>query len=95
MNMTNNNDDESIILSGSFRHPAAYLDEFTYESRGIQKLADQVRDLVEDFLDNDVIDPNFPEHLEDDDLDRYIDERQQKVVIMVCQSLLGYDRVVS
>lgn len=73
--------------------PPSPISEFTHESRGIQKIADSVRDMVEDFIDDCVIDPDYPDHLEDEELEEYRANRCDKFIEMVCKSLLGSDRI--
>lgn len=74
--------------------PLSTISDFTSRSRAIEKIADMVLDEVA-ALTSKAIDPDYPSHLEDEELDDYIQARDHKLVIMVCQSLLGSDKVVA
>lgn len=71
----------------------SYLSDLTFESRGIEKMVDRIRDMVDEFLDNDIIDADYPEHLDDEELEIYRANREDLVMKMIAQSILGSDRI--
>lgn len=72
-----------------------YLTDITYESRIIEKLADEVIERISSWFDDGmIIDADEPNWAEDEELDEYLENRQYKIAQMVCQALLGRDKVV-
>lgn len=74
------------------KRPPSLLADMSYESRGIEKIAERVFDMIDDLLE-DIIDPTYPLHLEDEELDDYLDMRRMRLARMVAQSMLGPDKV--
>lgn len=99
--MTNN--DEPIKLTGVFTEgermarrlrPPTYFDALTFESRGIEQIAEIVQERCED-LYAECIDPEFNPGWSDEESEAFIQNRHELLVVMVCQSLLGHDKVVA
>ncbi len=74
--------------------PSSNLNDITIESRFIEKLADQCQDTVMEAMESAlksglIIDPDYPDHAEDEIVDDYRDARDFKVMAMVACSMLG------
>lgn len=91
-----NNDDIKFTVDSEGTHlvsrPPANFDDITFESRGIEKIADQVRELAEEFY-GDLIDTSYPTGADDEEVEMHRENQVDLLIKMICISLLGSDKV--
>jgi len=74
--------------------PPSLLRDIDFDSRCIEKVAEQIDYLIEDeiaawFESGAIIDTDEPIHLEDEELDEYLDNRSAKLRAMILKCLVG------
>lgn len=72
--------------------PPLNLSDLTYDSRIIEKITEEIFDTIDELL-VDAIDIDYPAHLEDEELDDYLDRRRVRIARIIAKCMLGPDMI--